>query len=302
MTEDKLLDVIIVGGSYAGLAAAMTLGRSLRNVLIIDSGKPCNRQTPHAHNFITQDGEEPQRIAEIARKQVLQYKTVAFTSGVATGGRRIGNQFDVRLDDGRSFRAQKVLFATGVSDQMPALPGFAACWGISVLHCPYCHGYEVSGQPIGILGNGDTGFELSRLISNWSDQLTLFTNGRSTLTPEQQQRIEAHGIAIVEDQLVLLNHTNGYLQSVRFQDGGQRNVSALFARVGFRQHCTIPEELGCALTEHGYLQVNDFGATTISGVFAAGDNTTMFRAISAAVASGMKAGATLNKELIDEIF
>lgn len=166
MKDNQQFDVIIIGGSYSGLAAAMALGRALRKVLIIDSGKPCNRQTPHSHNFLTQDGKSPKEIAALAKGQVEQYKTVQFFNGLATTGLKTNNGFEIYTDTGKQFTARKVIFATGIHDIMPDIPGFAESWGISVLHCPYCHGYEVKHLATGILGNGNYGFEFSTLISN----------------------------------------------------------------------------------------------------------------------------------------
>lgn len=295
-------DVIIVGGSYAGLSAAMALGRSLRNVLIIDSGLPCNRQTPHSHNFIIHDGESPKQISEAARQQVLQYNTVRFHNGLAIRAARINNGFTIETEAGDSFHSRKLLFATGVTDIMPAIKGFADCWGISVLHCPYCHGYEVRQQPLGVLANGDIGFEFTKFIHHWSNNLVLFTNGKSALTTEQTNKLAGQNIAVIEKEIKGIDHSNGYITDIRFADGTAHRVTALFARVGFKQHCMLPEALGCALTEQGFLQIDDFQRTTLPGIYAAGDNTTMLRSVSAAVASGTKAGAMLNKDLIDEDF
>ena len=164
--KSETFDVIIIGGSYSGLSAGLALGRSLRSVLIIDSGKPCNRQTPHSHNFLTQDGQTPAAIAAVGRQQVEKYETVKFFSGLATGGRKTSSGFEIQTDSGRNFTARKLIFASGIRDIMPAIDGFAECWGISVIHCPYCHGYEVRNQPTGILGNGEYAYEFSSFILN----------------------------------------------------------------------------------------------------------------------------------------
>lgn len=298
----KQFDVIIIGGSYAGLSAAMTLGRSLRKVLIIDSGKPCNRQTLHSHNFLTQDGETPGEIARKAKEQVLHYPTVAWQHGKVSHVEKQANAFQITTDAAEVFSARKVLFATGITDIMPPIPGFGECWGISVLHCPYCHGYEVHSKKIALIGNGDMGFELTRLIYNWSKDLTLFTNGASTLTQAQKQKIAHYPVKIIETPIQEILHENGYVRTIRLSDGEQKNVEAIFARVGFKQHCAIPEQMGCALTETGFIQVNEFGKTNIHGVFAAGDNSTQMRSVAMANASGNKAGAWINKELIEEDF
>src|SRR3990170_4746146 len=197
MMQSKNFDVIIIGGSYSGLAAGMALGRALRQVMIIDSGKPCNRQTPHSHNFLTQDGKTPKEIATLAKQQVERYDTIVFFNGLAINGVKTENGFTVQTDSGQTFSAKKLIFATGIKDIMLNIDGYAECWGISVLHCPYCRGYEVRNQRTGILSNGEHGFEFSSLISNWTEDLTLFTNGASTLTAEQTTKIQRHHIKIV---------------------------------------------------------------------------------------------------------
>lgn len=233
---------------------------------------------------------------------MLQYKTVTRLSGLATGALRTGNGFTVTTAAGATFAARKLLFATGVYDELPAIEGFAACWGISVLHCPYCHGYEVRHQPLGLVGNGDTGFELARLLHNWSQRLTLFTNGPSTLTEAQAQKLAARNIAVVEKEIAAFEHEQGHIKSIRFSNRSVQPAAAVFTRVPFRQHCVLPESLGCTLTGAGYIQVDEICRTTLPGVYAAGDSTTMFRAVSIAVASGTRAGAALNRELIEEAF
>lgn len=302
MKEQRHFDVIIVGGSYSGLAAGMTLGRALRKVLIIDSGKPCNQQTPHSHNFITQDGKTPKEIATLARQQVGKYDTVTFLDGLATAGAKTEKGFEIQTASGETFGATKLIFATGVRDIMPDLPGYAECWGISVIHCPYCHGYEVRNERTGILGNGEYGFEFSGLISNWTKDLTLFTNGPSTLTAEQTAKIKSHDIKIVESEVEKLEHAQGHLQKIIFKDGTATSLKALYARPPFQQHCTIPEMLGCELTEGGYVKIDASQKTTIPGIFACGDNTIRMRSVANAVAMGTTAGVSVNREIIFEAF
>lgn len=145
----KKYEVIIIGGSYAGLSAAMSLGRALRNVLIIDSSDACNKQTPHSHNFITQDGNKPAEISEKAKKQVLNYSTIEFLNDFVVSIEKKEN-FIIKSSN-EIFEAEYLILATGVKDIMPNIPGFSECWGISVIHCPYCHGYEVKEQKTGFI-------------------------------------------------------------------------------------------------------------------------------------------------------
>jgi thioredoxin reductase len=295
-------EVIIIGGSYAGLSAAMALGRALRRVLIVDSGLPCNRQTPHSHNFITQDGEQPAVIASKARKQVLSYPTVQLREGKVIDAQKSGDHFMVRTEAGDVYTGARLLFATGITDIMPELPGLADCWGISVLHCPYCHGYEVRGKKLGLLANGDMGFEFTRLLYQWSKDLILFTNGPSTLTAAQREKLNHYNIPIIETRLSQIMHRDGYLSGIELGGNEVVQVDALFAKLAFRQHCELPVALGCTLTEAGFLQADEMGKTNVPGVFVAGDSTSFMRSVAAAVAAGNKAGAWINKELAEASF
>lgn len=302
MTKNKNYDVIIIGGSYSGLSAAMALGRSLRNVLVIDSGLPCNRQTAHSHNFITQDGEEPMVIAEKAKAQVLKYDTVQFLTDLAINGKKTDKGFEITTQSGKVFSAKKLVFATGVKDIMPDIEGFSACWGITVIHCPYCHGYEVKHQKTGILANGLFAFHLAQLIRNWTKDLTIFTNGTSELTQEQTDKIKKHNISIIEREISSLRHHNGVVQEILFKDNSTFELKAIYARPPFEQHCNIPELLGCEMTEQGFIKVDSFQKTSVENVFACGDNTSPFRAVSYAVSTGNIAGAVLNNAMTEEEF
>ncbi|MDF7812331.1 NAD(P)/FAD-dependent oxidoreductase [Hymenobacter sp. YC55] len=293
-------DVIIVGGSNAGLSAAMTLGRSLRHVLVLDNNQPCNRQTPHSHNFLTRDGETPAAMAAIAREQVLHYPTVKLQTATVVGATAVEDGFEVTTAAGQVFQSRKLLLATGLKDEMLPIPGFAECWGISVLHCPYCHGYEVHGQKIGLLANGNMAAELVNLIYNWSRDLVLFTNGPADFTAEQAAIMHARNIQVVEMPIAELEHHNGRLYAVRTTDGASHALEAAFARVPFRQHSDLAAKLGCTLTDMGLIQATEFGETNVPGLFAAGDNTTLMRQVASAIANGSKAAAWINKELIQQ--
>ena len=270
MSDNNNFEIIIIGGSYSGLSAAMSLGRALRNVLIIDSERPRNKQTPYSHNFLTQDGKTPMQIATLAKEQVSQYKTVKFYSGLAVRGAQT--------------------------------EGFAECWGISVIHCPYCHGYEVKNEKTGILGNGDYGFEFSRLVNSWTKNLTLYTNGKSTLTTEQTEKLRKHNISVVENRIDCFEQINGKIQNIVFNDNSKTSIIAIYARPELVQHSEIPAQLGCELTEQGIVKVDASQKTTIQGVFACGDNSNSSRDIALAVSTGMVAGGTCNKEIIQEEF
>lgn len=302
MEKDNQYDVIIIGGSYAGLAAAMALGRALRKVLVIDEGKPCNSQTPYSHNFLTQDGVPPAEIAAIAKYQVEKYDTVSFLKAFAASAEKKTAGFEVITNTSQRFASRKLIFATGIRDIMPGIPGFSESWGKSVLHCPYCHGYEVKHQKTGIFANGDTAIELCSLITNWTSDLTLYTNGPSALSEEQRKLLKKHYIPIVETVIGSLDHENGYINNIVFNGGEKQSVKVLYARLPIVQHSEIPKALSCEFTEEGYIKIDGMQRTTVRGVFACGDNTTRIRTVANAVSMGTTAGLMLNKEWIEEDF
>ncbi|MCE3295054.1 MAG: pyridine nucleotide-disulfide oxidoreductase [Crocinitomicaceae bacterium] len=295
-------DVIIIGGSYAGLSAAMALGRSLRDVLIIDSGVPCNRQTPHSHNFLTQDGKAPLEISALAKQQVEGYETVKFHTGLAINGTKTANGFEITTASNDTFTGRRLIFATGIKDIMPDIKGFEECWGISVVHCPYCHGYEYRKQKTGILANGEKAYHIASLVSNLTENLTVLTTGKADFTLEQQDKLEKHNIKVIETNIVEIEHKNGQMQHVVFDDNSKVPFDAVYAAIPFVQHSEIPVSLGCELTEHGYIKVDDFQKTTVEGVYACGDNTNMLRSLANAVYKGNLTGAMVNGELTHEQF
>ena len=297
-------EVIIIGGSYAGLSAALSLGRSLRHALVIDNGLPCNRFAPQSHNFITQDGSAPAEIAGLAQAQIeAKYDTIKFLKDLAEtclpadkGG------FEVTTKENGSFKAKKLILATGVRDKLFPIPEFAACWGVSVVHCPYCHGYEWNGSKTGIFGNGGYACETAKIIFNWTEDLTIFTNGPSEIPEDMVAKMKSHHIKIVEDEIEALEHTDGKLHHLLFKNGERHPLETLYAQPPFELPTLIPQELGCELTEHGHILVDGCQRTSVDGVYAAGDMTTFMRAVAHAVSSGNLAGAMTNKELIEAEF
>jgi thioredoxin reductase len=302
MAANQDYEVIIIGGSYAGLSAAMALGRSLRKVLILDGGQRCNRQTPHAHNFLTQDGIEPGIIAEQARVEVLRYNTVKLLSDVAISGKKTETGFEVNTGLGETYFAKKLILAAGIKDLMPAIKGFAECWGISVVHCPYCHGYEISEQKTGILTNGPHAMHLVGLVNNLSSDITVLTRGKADFQPAEITKLNQHHIRINQKELLEIVHQQGQMEKVIFEDGSEEEFSALYAAVPFEQNSNLAQLLGCEFTEAGHIKVDHFQASTVPGIYACGDAAAMMRSIASAVYTGNLAGAMLNKDLVDQVF
>lgn len=185
---------------------------------------------------------------------------------------------------------------------MPDIKGFDECWGISVIHCPYCHGYEFRNQKTAIMANGERAFHLASLVHNLSNQLTVITAGKAEFTSEQRCKLQFHNIPVIEKKIQEVMHENGRLTSIVFEDQETIQLDALYAAVPFKQHSTIPALLGCESTEMGHIKTDPFQKTNIAGVYACGDNSSMMRSVSNAVATGGIAGAMVNKELVDETF
>ena len=299
--EDQY-DVIIIGGSYAGLSAAMSLGRSLRKVLIIDSGKPCNEQTPHSHNFLTHDGKTPKEISSVAREQVEKYKTIEFHEGFAKSGKKTENGFEITTEKGDQFESKKLIFATGIVDEIPNTKGFKECWGISLIHCPYCHGYEFQNKKTGIIANGDRGFHIASLVHNLTKDLTIFTRAKSNFTEEQCQKLKQNNIEIIETEIEEIKHQNGIVESLILADGRVLNFEAVYGAFPFNQHSDIAESLGCEMTEMGHIKIDQFQKTNVVGLLGCGDNSSPLRSVTNAVYTGNLAGAMVNAELTAESF
>ena len=302
MNKNTNFEVIIIGGSYAGLSAAMALGRSLRNVLIIDGGLPCNRQTPQSHNFITQDGVKPSEISAIAKAQVLNYKTIEFLEDRVVKTEKVDTSFYVTTEAGKEFRGSKLIFATGIKDIMPNINGFSESWGISVIHCPYCHGYEFRTKKTGIMANGKTAIHLASLVNNLTDGLTILTQEKVDFDSEELLKLKTHNIKIIEKEILEIEHEFGQIKCVVFKDGSKNYFDAIYAKIPFTQHSDGPFLLGCEFTEQGFIQVDSMQKTTIEGVFACGDNCLPMRSVSNSVATGNIAGAAVNMELTLEQF
>ncbi len=302
MNPTQTFDVIVIGGSYSGLSAGLALGRSLRKVLIIDGGEPCNRQTPHSQNFLTQDGEKPAYIAQKAKTQVLNYSSVSFQTDHVTEAIQNGHGFRVSTQSGQIFYSKKLILATGLKDNLPEINGLKECWGISVIHCPYCHGYEYRSKKTEILANGEKAFNLASLVSNLTDQLRIITSGPAEFETEQRKKFQKHGIQILEKEILEIKHEAGHLKQLIFTDGTAEPFDAIYTIVPFEQPGNLAVELSCKLTESGHIHVDDNQQTSAFGVYACGDCTSKMRSIAFSVSMGNIVGALVNQSLAEEEF
>lgn len=275
--SDDAFDVVISGGSWAGLAAAMILGRARRRVLVVDAGQPRNRFAEHSHGFLGQDGKAPQEILTTFRAQVRAYPTVQFREGVATVARKtFDGRFEIDLASGYSVHAARLIFATGIVDELSDIPGVRERWGRTVLHCPYCHGYEVADRWLGVLAVSEHSIQQALLVRDWSDDVTLFTNGVVSLDADTRAQLGSHGIRIEPRVVEALMGDMPGVAGVRLVDGVVVGIDALFTHSRTRMASPLAEQLGCAF-EDGVagpiVRTDARKETTVPGVYCVGDAT-----------------------------
>jgi thioredoxin reductase len=293
-------DVIIVGGSYAGLSAGLALGRARKRALVIDAGQRRNRFAHESHGFLGQDGREPGEIVAAARAEVAAYPTVSFFEGVVTRAERDGEGFAVTLEDGTTRVAKRLILATGVEDVLPDLPGLREGWGTAVLHCPYCHGYEVAERRLGVLAFMPEAMHQAELISEWGPT-TFLTNEIVTLAAHERETLAARGVAVVDGTVAEIVNADAGIAGVRMRDGRTIALDALFIGVPWRLANPLAEQLGCAIDDSPFgpaIRVDGTGETNAPGVFAAGDAAMMMKNIPGSVASGYLAGVAAHRSLL----
>jgi thioredoxin reductase len=296
-----MFDVIIIGGGTAGLSAALVLGRALRSTLVVQAGPPRNAPSPEAHSLFTRDGTPPAQLLELGRAQLAPYETVAIRGTHARAVTGAAGGFTVAVDDGAELPARRVLLAVGVRDELPPIDGMAELWGRGVLHCPYCHGWEVRGGPLAVHARGAGAMEFVPLLLQWSRDLLLCTDGDPGLSPDDLAALARHGVRVVQTPLARVEG-DAHLERIVFADGRVEPRRALFIRPPQRVGSDIPAQLGCDMTEAGHISVGPDQQTSVRGVYAAGDATTPMQQLVAAAASGAAAAGMINRDLIQEEF
>lgn len=289
-------DVIVIGGSYAGMAAALQLVRARRTVLVIDGGQRRNRAAAHSHGFLGQDGADPVVIASTARAQLEAYPTLRWLDGLVTEASGDKDDFSVRTHGGAEHRARRVLLATGVSDELPPIEGLAERWGRSVFHCPYCHGYELDNGRIGVIATGPMSVHQAQLLPEWGE-VSFLLNG--ALEPDETavRDLIDRGVSIESTPIARIEgHAN-----VVLADGRRLAFAGLFTASRTSPSTPVAERMGCALMETPtgtQIRTSEAKETSIAGVFACGDVARAPHSISLAVGDGAWAGAQVHRSLV----
>ncbi|MDX3905885.1 MAG: NAD(P)/FAD-dependent oxidoreductase [Pigmentiphaga sp.] len=289
-------DVIVIGGSYAGMAAGLQLIRARRSVLIIDAGERRNRYASHSHGFLGQDGVDPAEIATNARRQLETYPTLSWLNDRVEAVSGEVDDFTVMTAGGPSHRSRRILLAVGVVDHLPSVTGLAERWGTSVFHCPYCHGYELGQGRVGIIGASPLSIHQAELLTDWGE-VTLLVNGALAVSPDARSALEGRGVTIEEARIDRIDaHAD-----VVMADGRRLHFAGLFTATRTAPAGALAEAMGCALEETPMgvqIRTDAESKTGVPGVFACGDVARVPHSVSLAVASGAWAGAQLHRSLV----
>ena len=295
-----MYDVLIVGAGPAGLNAALILGRSCRRVLVCDSGHPRNATSKGVNGFLSRDGVDPHELRRLGREQLTGYDGVELREGEVSDVQGGDGRFEAVLGDGTRVEARKVLLATGLELDFPKVEGMAELYGQGVYDCPYCDGWDHRDQPIAVYGPGKRGYGFAIELLGWSRDLVLLTGGPADLDDAHRQKLDRHGIRLIENEVAAVEGGAGRLERIRFADGDTIERHALFFCPADRHISALAERLGCKLMESGVADASAYGRTNVAGVYIAGDASRRVHFAIVAAAEGAMAGFALNTELLHE--
>ena len=300
----EIFDVAIIGGGAAGLSAAVTLSRARRRVVVIDAGTPRNSPAAGVHGFLTRDGISPAELVAAGSREVTGFGG-QILAGEATAARRTETGFAVSMADGRSVESRRLLVTTGLVDELPEIPGVRARWGRDVLHCPYCHGWEVRDQAIGVLGSSERAVHQALLFRQWSSDVALFLHTAPPPTAVEAEQLAARGIQVIPGTVASLEIAADRLVGVRLDSGAVVPRQAVTVMPRFAARSDLLISLGLATTPHpmgvgDYIAAGPTGLTEMPGVYVAGNVTDLMAQVVGAAAGGVMAAAALNLDLIAE--
>jgi thioredoxin reductase len=301
-----MYDATIVGGGPAGLSAALMLGRARRRVLLCDTGQPRNAASHAMHGFLSRDGSDPAELRRVGRAQLRPYDCIDVRDTAVVQASGAAGRFTLTLDGGERLDARRLVLAFGVKDQLPDIEGLRTLWGRGVFPCPYCDGWEVRDQPLAALGNGPQGLQFALLLSKWSRDLVLCTNGPAELDGQSRALLASRGIDVKEAPLQQIEGEDASLSRIIFRDGSALARRALFFRAPCRPSSELAQQLGCDMSDEGAIVVNAMCQTSVPGVYAAGDAAQPAglpfppASVIVAAAQGAIAGRAIDRELLME--
>ena len=304
MSKAQVWDVVIVGAGPAGLSAALVLGRAKRKVLVCDKGTPRNWASRNMHGFVTRDGIEPGEFRALAHQELARYPQVKLRAEAVVAAQPLetGAGFSVKLARGSVVRARKLLLATGLVDHLPQVRGLEERFGVSVFQCPYCHGWEFRDRAVAVYGRGKRGLEMARAITAWTADIVLCTDGEPELTPAAQRQLQRNGIELRTARIARLEGRRRELSQIVFRNGEVLARDALFFDTPSSEQSALSRAIGCEYAEGGGIKCSQYSATSVPGVYAAGNITRDVQLAIVAAAEGTKAAFGINRALTREDF
>lgn len=298
-----MLDCIIIGGGPAGLNAALVMGRAGRETILFDEDQPRNRVTQESHGFITQDGVKPSKFKKRGRADVLKYPSVSIKEERVENIERADELFTVLTKSGAEYVTKKVILATGLQDVLPKIEGLPLVYGTSVFSCPFCDGWEMRDQALAVIAENERAFHMGKLLSNWSSDVIVFTNGHQVLSETEKEVLNRQHMTVVEKKIEHLHSKEGQLQSIRLETGEEIQRSAGIVMTDLIQSAPFAKQLGCEITSNGGVKVDSLGRTTVKGIYACGDTSLSAPAqLVIAAGEGSKAAAGVIADLVEEAF
>lgn len=296
-------DCAIIGGGPAGLNAALMLGRARRSVLLIDGNRPRNAAAHASHGFLTRDGVKPSELRRIAHEELARYPSVRRFEREAADVERTAGGFRIHTVQGDRFEARKLIIATGLKESFPAIEGFRDFYGKSLFSCPHCHGWELRDKPLALVSEQPNVFRTAMLVRSWSRDLVVCTNGRALLTAEQLERLHRHGVRVAVGPIAAFYGREGRLEGIRFRDSTTIFREGGFVTPQLSQRSSFGAKLGCAFNKMGGIATDDYGRTSVGGVYAAGDASIVAPSqLVIAAAEGSRAAIGVHTDLAGEVY
>ncbi|UQZ37707.1 pyridine nucleotide-disulfide oxidoreductase [Paenibacillus sp. PK3_47] len=297
---ERKLDAVIIGGGPAGLNAALVLGRARKNVIVIDDIQPRNWVTRETHGFLTRDGVSPAEFRRAAQEEIGAYPSVHFVTDSAVSVSGADGDFQITTAQGQLFQSKKLLFAVGKKDAPLTINGLDAVYGKSAFVCPYCDGWELRDQPLALIVKGANAVHLASVIPGWSSNYTIVTNGPDEMTEEERSELKRHNIPVYDSPIVQIESDDGIVRQIVLEDGTEISCRGIFFAPQLVAGSELPAALGCRMTDTGSVFVDEYGKTSVPGVYSAGDAASEKYQAIAAASSGALAAIGMNSELLAE--
>lgn len=292
------LDCAVIGGGPAGLNAALVLGRAKRHVIVFDHNKPRNAVTRQSHGFLTRDGMEPREFRRLAHEDIARYPSVTIKPDKVTEVKADRAGFALTTSNGVIYHTRTIILAAGLRESLPEIPSVREFYGVSLFSCPYCDGWELRDKPLVVISEGSNLFALTKIVYNWSKNLLVCTNGRNSLNAEQIGQLKQKGIQVNLHRIKELTGEHGRLRRIRFENNTEFERDGGFVTPSWDQAASFGEALGCAMTPGGGFATDDYGRTSVPGVYAAGDTSIIVPAqLIVAAGEGSKAAIGANTDL-----